>query len=169
MKAILNLTFEDGAKVVEAMRDVALQSGWELDELEDCGVLEEYSRVVDAALSAMGFEVCIDPTPSVNEAEEEDFDLEDDDFEDEDEEDEDEDAEYDDSCQYSLTAKGEFVLRYMEAGHTFEEASDIADLLFDEPDDDDDDEDDNEDEEDEDDEPSDEEVIHAILGILFGQ
>jgi len=36
----------------------------------------------------------------------------------------------DDSTVYYLTAKGEFVLRYMQYGHSLEEASKIADILF---------------------------------------
>ena len=49
---------------------------------------------------------------------------------DDEDEDEDEEEEDDDDAVYSLTAKGEFVLRYMEAGHTFEEACEIANILF---------------------------------------
>lgn len=120
MKATLNLTFEDGLKVVEAMRDVAIENGWDAEELDECGVIEEYSRVVDAALSAMGFDICIDPVPSVEEDEDDYFD-----FEDEDEDDDEADTTY-----YGLTVKGEFVLRYVEAGHSFGEAIAVADLLF---------------------------------------
>ena len=117
MKLTLNLTFEDGMKVVEAMKETAIENGWDAEELDECGVIEEYSRVVDAALTAMGIEVSIDGTPS-NDNEDAN-------------EDEDEDEENDgDNTVYSLTAKGEFVLRYMNAGHTFEEACKIADLLF---------------------------------------
>lgn len=42
----------------------------------------------------------------------------------------DDEEEDEDTTTYSLTPKGEFVLRYLEAGHTFEEAYEIADLLF---------------------------------------
>ena len=53
---------------------------------------------------------------------------------DEDEEDgyfnSDNDEENDDGHSYVLTAKGEFITRYMEAGYSFEEACAIADLLF---------------------------------------
>ncbi len=129
MEMTLNLTFEDGLKVVEAMKDVAIENGWDAEELDKCGVIEEYSRVVDAALAAMGISVNIASEPEV-----EDNDDFDDEEWDEDEEggyfnsdDEDED---DDTTTYSLTPKGEFVLRYIEAGHTFEEAYEIADLLF---------------------------------------
>ena len=129
MEMTLNLTFEDGMKVVEAMKNVAIENGWDAEELYECGVIEEYSRVVDAALSAMGINIRIDANPSCEDededSDEEDFDF---DFDFDDEEDEDEDE--NDSTTYSLTVKGEFVLRYMEAGNSFEEACEIADLLF---------------------------------------
>lgn len=129
MKLALNLTFEDGLKVVEAMKNVAIENGWDAEELDECGVIEEYSRVIDAALTAMGINISIDANPSCeDEDEDEDFDEEDFDFDDDEDEDEEEDD--DDNVVYSLTVKGEFVLRCMEAGNTFEEACEIADLLF---------------------------------------
>lgn len=131
MEMTLNLTFEDGMKVVEAMKDVAIENGWDAEELDECGVLEEYSRVIDAALTAMGINISIDANPSCeNEDEDEDFDEEDFDFDFDDDEDEDEEEDDDDNVVYSLTVKGEFVLRCMEEGYTFEEACEIADLLF---------------------------------------
>lgn len=131
MKTTLNLTFEDGLKVVEAMKNVAIENGWDAEELNECGVIEEYSRVVDAALTAMGINVCIDPNPSYeDEDEDEDFDEEDFDFDFDDEEDEDEEEDDDDNAIYSLTAKGEFIMRYMNTGRTFKEACEIADILF---------------------------------------
>ena len=130
MEMTLNLTFEDGLKVVEAMKNVAIENGWDAEELDECGVIEEYSHAIDAALTAMGINVSINPNPSYkDEDEDEDFDEDDFDFDFDDEEDDKEDDE-DDSCQYSLTVKGEFALRCMEAGYTFEEACEIADLLF---------------------------------------
>lgn len=129
MEMTLNLTFEDGMKVVEAMKDVAIENGWDAEELDECGVLEEYSRVIDAALTAMGINISIDANPSCEDEDEgEDFDEEDFDFDDGEDEDEEEDD--DDNVVYSLTVKGEFVLRCMEEGYTFEEACEIADLLF---------------------------------------
>ena len=114
MKLALNLTFEDGMKVVEAIKETAIEN-------------DSYSRVVDAALAAIGISVSIAGEPEV-----EDYD---DDFDDE-EWDEDEENGYfnsdydDDTTTYSLTAKGEFVVRYMNAGYTFEDACEIADILF---------------------------------------
>ena len=132
MKLALNLTFEDGLKVVEAMKNVAIESGWDAEELDECGVIEEYSRVIDAALTAMGIDITIDNNPSVedeDESEDEDFDEDDFDFDDEEDDEEDEEDD-DDNVAYSLTVKGDFVVRYMNAGHTFKEACEIADLLF---------------------------------------
>lgn len=129
MEMTLNLTFEDGLKVVESMKETAIENGWDAEELDECGVLEEYSRVIDAALTAMGINISIDANPSCeDEDEDEDFDEEDFDFDDDEDEDEEEDD--DDNVVYSLTVKGEFVLRCMEEGYTFEEACEIADLLF---------------------------------------
>lgn len=134
MKMTLNLSFEDGLKVAEAMRDTAIENGWDAEELDECGVIEEYARVVDAALTAMGIDITIDKNPSVEDEDydedEDDFDFDFDDYEDEEDEDDDDDDDDDDNVVYSLTAKGEFVLRYMEAGNSFEEACEIADLLF---------------------------------------
>ena len=131
MEMTLNLTFEDGLKVVEAMKDVAIENGWDAEELDECGVLEEYSRVVDAALAAMGINVNISANPSCeDEDEDEDFDEEDFDFDEDEDEDEDEEEDDNENVVYSLTAKGEFVLRYMEAGYPFEEACEVADILF---------------------------------------
>lgn len=138
MKMTLNLTFEDGLKVVEAMKNVAIENGWGADELDECGAIEEYSRVIDAALTAMGINISIDANPAcedeAEDSDEEDFDFDFDfDFDDEDEdeeEDDDEKEDDDDTATYSLTVKGEFVLRYMEAGYPFEEACEVADILF---------------------------------------
>ncbi len=119
----LTLTANEGRKVLDALVDVALAHGWDEDELEESGVLEEYSSAVDAAMEAMGLGVSIVP----DDEEEDDTDEEESDSlwgEDEDEN-EDEDTEV-----YSLTEKGKFVLRFMEAGHSFEEACEIADALF---------------------------------------
>lgn len=44
--------------------------------------------------------------------------------------DDDEDDEENNESAFSLTAKGEFALQYMEAGYSFEEACEVADLLF---------------------------------------
>ena len=131
MEMTLNLTFEDGLKVVEAMKNVAIENGWDAEELDECGVIEEYSRVIDAALTAMGIDITIDNNPSFEDEDyDEDEDEDDFDFDDYEDEDDEEEADEDNSCQYSLTVKGEFVLRYMEAGYPFEEACEVADLLF---------------------------------------
>ena len=120
----LTLTANEGRKVLDALVDVALAHGWDEDELEESGVLEEYSSAVDAAMEAMGLGVSIVP----------DDDDDDDEEEDEEEfdslwgEDEDEDE---DTEVYSLTEKGKFILHFMEdSGCSFEEACEIADTLF---------------------------------------
>ena len=125
MKTTLNLTYEDGAKVIHALQEVALKQGWNENDMVDAGIIEEFCEVVDAALTAMGIKVSIDATPS---CEDEDEDLDEDDFDFDDEEDDEEDD--DNDVVYSLTVKGEFALQYMEAGHTFEEACEVADILF---------------------------------------
>lgn len=130
MKMNLDMSFEEGMNIVKALRECAINNGWDEDELDECGVIEEYSSAVDAALAAMGVDISIDGNPSYEEEDEdEDFDEEDFafDFDDEDDDEEDEDE---DNVVYSLTVKGEFVLRYMEAGYPFEEACEVADILF---------------------------------------
>ena len=129
MKMNLDMSFEEGLNVVNALRECAIENGWNEDELDESGVMEEYTAAVDAALTAMGISVSIASEPEVED---------DDDDPDDEEWGEDEEGGYfnsddedeDDSCQYALTAKGGFIVRYMAAGHTFEEAREIADLLF---------------------------------------
>lgn len=153
MKLALNLTFEDGLNVVEAMKNVAIENGWDAEELDECGVIEEYCRVVDAAMAAMGISVNIahEPEPEVeakdedenkycdsaadchfcnSEEEVDEFGVPMDYWSEFDEDNDENEEDNDDNTIYHLTAKGEFALRYMEAGHTFEEACAIADLLF---------------------------------------
>lgn len=141
MKMNLSMSFEEGLKVIEALRKCAMDNGWDEDELEDSGVIEEYTAAADAALTALGISVNIAKTPEVEDddedKEDDDFDLDDlddlddeDDNEDEDEDDEDDDEE-EDTCQYSLTPKGQFVLKALEAGIAFEDACNLADFLFD--------------------------------------
>ena len=105
----LVLTAEEGTKMVTALRNLALKNGWDEDELEDSGVMEEYSAAVDAALNALGIELC------VCEEETEDEDYEDDD---------------NDSATYSLTPKGTLVCQLLDKGFSFERACEIADTLF---------------------------------------
>lgn len=122
MKTTLNLTNEEGLKLVDALKNVAIGCGWNEDELADSGVMEEYAAVVEAAFNALGIQVLIAGEPEDDD--DEDFDLDDLDFDDDDDDD-------DDTPQYALTPKGEFVVHFMEdAGCSFEEACEIADVLF---------------------------------------
>ena len=146
MKMNLELSFEEGMKVVNALRECAVQQGWNEDELDESGVLEEYTSAVDAALTAMGISVSIATEPEDDdEAEDEDEDENEevDDFgvptdywsefdedEDDDEDDDDEDEDEEDTHQYSLTPKGEFVIQFMEAGYSFKEALTVANILW---------------------------------------
>lgn len=143
MNMNLNMSFEEGMKVVNALHECATKYGWVVDE---CSIMEEYTAAVDAALTAMGISVNIarEPEPEAEDEDENKYcdsaadccfcnsdneewheDAEDGYFNADDDEEDD-----DDSTVYSLTAKGEFVLRYMNAGHTFKEACKIADILF---------------------------------------
>lgn len=131
MKMNLDMSFEEGLNVVNALRECAIENGWDEDELDESGVIEEYTSAVDAALTAMGISVSIASEPEV---EDDDDDDPDDEEWDEDEEggyfnSDDEDEE--DDCLYSLTPKGEFVLKALEAGIAFEDACNIANFLFD--------------------------------------
>lgn len=138
MKMNLSMSFEEGLKVIEALRKCAMDNGWDEDELEDSGVIEEYTAVADAALTALGISVAIAKTPEAEaedddeDEEDDDFDLDDlddlDDYEDEDEEDED-DEDDEDTCQDSLTPKDKLVARFMEAGIPFADAYIMASIL----------------------------------------
>ena len=107
MKMNLDMSFEEGLNIIEALRECAINNGWDENELNECGVIDEYCRAVDAALTAMGISVSIDNEPKA-EAEDEDenqycdsaadcffcnSDEEDDDFNSDDDEEEDEDDE----------------------------------------------------------------------------
>lgn len=120
MKTTLNLTTEEGLKLVDALKNVAIGCGWNVDELEESGVMEEYAAVVEAAFAALDIHVLIDGEPEDDD--DEDFDLSDLDFDDDDDD--------DDTRQYTLTPKGEFVVMYMNEGYSFEEACEVADELF---------------------------------------
>lgn len=143
MKMNLDMSFEEGLNIVKALRECAINNGWDENELDECGVIDEYCRAVDAALIAMGISVSIDNEPKAEDEDENQYcdsaadcffcNSNEEEF-DEDEEDgyfnSDDEEEDDDTTTYSLTPKGEFVLRYIEAGHTVKEAYEIADLLF---------------------------------------
>ena len=94
MKMNLDMSFEEGMNVVKSLRECAINNGWDEDELDECGVIEEYTSAVDAALSAMGISVSINSEPTVDD-EEQDEDEEDVSFtsDDDDEEEEDDDDE----------------------------------------------------------------------------
>lgn len=122
MKTTLNLTNEEGLKLVDALKNVAIGCGWNEDELADSGVMEEYAAVVEAAFNALGIQVLI-AGESEDDDDDEDFNLDDLDFDDDDDD--------DDTPQYALTPKGEFVVHFMEdSGCSFEEACEIANVLF---------------------------------------
>jgi hypothetical protein len=146
MKMTLNLTYEDGMKVVEAMKNVAIENGWNTEELD--GIIEEYCGALDAALAATGISVSIAHEPEdANEnkscdsaadcsfcnSEEEEEEVDDfgvpKDYWSEFDENDDEDK--DDDCQYSLTPMGEFVARALAAGLDFEDAVHLASIVFD--------------------------------------
>lgn len=70
MKMNLDMSFEEGLKVVEAMRKCAISNGWEKDELDESGIMDEYASVIDAALIAMGITVNIDKEPKIEDEDE---------------------------------------------------------------------------------------------------
>lgn len=102
MKMNLDMSFEEGMNVVKSLRECAINNGWDEDELDECGVIEEYTSAVDAALSAMGISVSIDSEPT-DDDEEQDEDEEDISFtSDDDEEEEDDDELPSDDEVFSL-------------------------------------------------------------------
>ena len=70
MKIILTAT--EGNKVLDALANVALSQGWNEDELEESGVMEEYIEAVDAAMKAMDLAVEVDPDEDEDEEYDED-------------------------------------------------------------------------------------------------
>lgn len=114
MKAILKVTNEEGKKMLEAMKKVALEFGWEEEDLADCGILQEYGRAIDRALAVLGFEINIEGESSDDEDEEYDFDDED---------------ELED-CEDYDSEDDEFFLDLIEKGYSVEAALAITDFLF---------------------------------------
>lgn len=77
------LTATEGRKVLDALVDVALSQGWDEDELEESGVIEEYALAVDAAMEAMG--LAIEINPDEEDEDEDDFEeYDEDEFEEDD-------------------------------------------------------------------------------------
>jgi len=131
MKMTLDMTFEDGKKVLDALRDCAIDNGWAEDGLEESKIMEEYTSAVDAALTAMGISVNISHEPDEDENKYCDSAADCYFCNSEDEEDEEEEEEEEDTCQYTLTPMGEFVARALDAGIAFEDAVNLAKIVFD--------------------------------------
>ena len=129
MKMTLNLSYEEGTAVLDAMRKAANETGRSYEEIEYDNLMEEYATILDACLTAIGIEVriCDTPTPIEDEDEVDDFDDESDFDEDEDEE---EDEEPSDTTSYTITPKGRFVALCLEQGISWEEATETAEKLF---------------------------------------
>lgn len=70
MKMNLDMTFKEGKKIIEALRECATKFGWAEEELDESGVMEEYTAAVDAALTAMGISVDIATEPEVEDEDE---------------------------------------------------------------------------------------------------
>lgn len=99
MKMNLDMSFEEGMNVVNSLRECAINNGWDEDELDECGVIEEYTSAVDAALSTMGISVSIDSKPENDDSDEEEWDEDEEggyfnsDYEEDDEDEDDDDDE----------------------------------------------------------------------------
>ena len=119
MKAILKVTNEEGKKMLEELKNVALEFGWEEEDLANCSILQEYGRAIDRALAVLNFEIDIEEESSDDEDEEYDFDDED-----ELEDCEDYDGEDDEPSD------AEFFLDLIEKGYSVEAAQAITDFLF---------------------------------------
>lgn len=97
MKMNLDMSFEEGMNVVKSLRECAINNGWDEDELDECGVIEEYTFAVDAALSTMGISISIDSKPEDDDSDEEEWNEDEEggyfnsDYEDEEEDEEDDD------------------------------------------------------------------------------
>ena len=102
MKMNVALTADEMMDVLDAAMDEAIDRGFDDDD-ED--FVEDMLAIVDAALSAMGINITEEVEEEEEEEEEEEF--------------------------YTLTAKGNFVVKYMELGYSFHEAMEVADALFD--------------------------------------
>ena len=119
MKTILKVTNEEGKKMLEELKNVALEFGWEEEDFANCSILQEYGRAIDRAIAVLGFEINIEEESSDDEDEEYDFDDED-----ELEDCEDYDGEDDEP------SNAEFFLDLIEKGYSVEAAQAITDFLF---------------------------------------
>ena len=72
----LHLSATEGRKILVALHDLAIERGWDEDELDESGVLAEYGAAVDAAMNAIGMTVDIDPDEEWEEDEEDEEDME---------------------------------------------------------------------------------------------
>ena len=106
----IELTLNEGMNVAKAFRDTAIAKGWAEAGIQP--VIEEYAAAFDAAMKAIGIELVVNPTVVENE---EEFDM--DDFSEE-------------EIQPTPTVKDDFIYRYVEAGHSLDEALEVADILF---------------------------------------
>lgn len=111
---------------------VAMRAHTEQGEQIDIEAIEEFARnMFQEYCDMVGITEVEEPEEENSEDFDEDYfedseeDFDEDYFDSEDNKEDD-----DDNVVYSLTVKGKFVLRCVEAGHTFEEACEIADLLF---------------------------------------
>ena len=111
---------------------VAMRAHTEQGEQIDIEAIEEFARnIFQEYCDMVGITEVEEPEEENSEDFDEDYfedseeDFDEDYFDSEDNKEDD-----DDNVVYSLTVKGKFVLRCVEAGHIFEEACEIADLLF---------------------------------------
>ena len=126
------IKWETACYMMNIVAFVAMRSHTEQGEQIDIEAIEEFARnMFQEYCDTVGITEVEEP----NEENSEDFDenyFEDseEDFDEDYFDSEDDEEDDDDNVVYSLTVKGKFVLRCVEAGHTFEEACEIADLLF---------------------------------------
>ena len=127
------IKWETADNMMNIVAFVAMRTGIEQGEQVDLEAIKEFARdMFQEYCDMVGITEVEDPEEENSEDFDEDYfeDSEEDFDEDYFDSDDDDEEDDDDNVMYSLTVKGEFALRYMEAGHTFEEACEVADLLF---------------------------------------
>lgn len=116
MKTTITITANEANELIEALRNHALNFGWNEEELDDCGVMEEYTEVVDVALATLGLDLKIDISEEEPEEEEED--------------EEPEDEEVEEAFGPFIKARYNFIETYLNHGGSLEDAEEIATALF---------------------------------------
>ena len=108
----IELTLNEGMNVAKAFRDTAIAWGCAEEAIQP--VVEEYAAAFDAAMKAIGIKLVVNTVAEENEDKSNDNII----------------SEANNPYPPALTVKDDFILHYMKEGYSFDEALEVADILF---------------------------------------